>query len=106
MDIEILNEQSNLNIDEQLNQMIENLVEKCMEEEGLSFDGEVSILFVSDERIHELNLEHRSKDTPTDVLSFPQYPSLKDSLIQDPYVILGDVVISTDTCRLSGNTEY
>ncbi len=34
-------------------------------------DGHVAVEFVDAERIAELNLAHRSKDGPTDVLSFP-----------------------------------
>ncbi len=34
-------------------------------------DGHVAIEFVDSERIAELNLEHRGKGEPTDVLSFP-----------------------------------
>jgi probable rRNA maturation factor len=34
-------------------------------------DGHVAVEFVEPERIAELNLEHRGKPGPTDVLSFP-----------------------------------
>jgi len=34
-------------------------------------DGHVAVAFVASERIRELNREHRGKDVPTDVLSFP-----------------------------------
>jgi probable rRNA maturation factor len=34
-------------------------------------DGHVSLELVDAERIHALNREHRGKDEPTDVLSFP-----------------------------------
>lgn len=34
-------------------------------------DGHVAIEFVGSERIRELNREHRGRDEPTDVLSFP-----------------------------------
>ena len=34
-------------------------------------DGHVAVEFVSAARIHELNLQHRGRDAPTDVLSFP-----------------------------------
>ena len=34
-------------------------------------DGHVAVEFVSAERIARLNLEHRAKSGPTDVLSFP-----------------------------------
>jgi probable rRNA maturation factor len=33
-------------------------------------DGHLAIDFVDNERIRELNLEHRARDEPTDVLSF------------------------------------
>jgi probable rRNA maturation factor len=35
------------------------------------FDGHVAVSFVSEDRIAELNEEWRSKEGPTDVLSFP-----------------------------------
>ena len=37
------------------------------------FDGpaEISVTFVDNNRIHELNKEYRNKDSATDVLSFP-----------------------------------
>jgi len=97
MDISILNHQSVLDIDENLEKVLEDLIQKAIVEEDLDYEGEVSIMFVDDEEIHKLNKMHRDKDMPTDVLSFPQYPSLKDDEEVDPYIILGDVVISTET---------
>ena len=34
-------------------------------------DGHLAVDFVDEERIRALNAEHRGRDTPTDVLSFP-----------------------------------
>jgi probable rRNA maturation factor len=34
-------------------------------------DGHLAVALVDSERIRELNLEHRGRDEPTDVLSFP-----------------------------------
>jgi probable rRNA maturation factor len=34
-------------------------------------DGHLAVEIVGEERIRELNREHRGKDRPTDVLSFP-----------------------------------
>jgi probable rRNA maturation factor len=60
-------------------------------------DSSVSVSFVRDPAIRELNRIHRGKDAATDVLSFP--------LIEpgDAYAggerLLGDIVISVDTAR-------
>ena len=47
-------------------------------------DGHLALALVDPERIRELNLEHRGRDAPTDVLSFP---------IDHGPPELGDVVI-------------
>jgi probable rRNA maturation factor len=52
-------------------------------------DGHLAIEFVDADRIAALNLEHRGKDGPTDVLSFPVD---EDGLPAGPRE-LGDVVI-------------
>jgi probable rRNA maturation factor len=55
--------------------------------------SELSVLLTNDATIHELNLQHRQKDRPTDVLAFPL-----DERGEDPERRwLGDVVISIDT---------
>lgn len=54
----------------------------------------LSISLVGDAAIARINAEHRAKDTPTDVLSFPLEPDPRD-----PEQLLGDIVISVDTAR-------
>jgi len=49
---------------------IERLVAIALASAGVH-DGHVAIAFVGADRIAELNLEHRGKPGPTDVLSFP-----------------------------------
>jgi probable rRNA maturation factor len=34
-------------------------------------DGHLAVELVDEDRIHELNRDHRAKDAPTDVLAFP-----------------------------------
>jgi probable rRNA maturation factor len=53
-------------------------------------DGHVAICFVDAARIAELNAEHRGKEGPTDVLSFPIDEA--DADVHGPRE-LGDVVI-------------
>ena len=62
---------------------------------GLS-NPEISILLLDDAQIADLNRRYRSRNYPTDVLSFPMaggpYPAINPHL-------LGDVVISVETAR-------
>jgi probable rRNA maturation factor len=59
--------------------------------------AELSVLLTNDAEIHALNLEHRDKDKPTDVLSFPlDEGGGADGAVSGTRV-LGDVVISLDT---------
>ena len=63
-------------------------------------NAELSILFTDDEEIQLLNRQYRSKDKPTDVLSFPQYDD-EDPLVGEAAgrLLLGDVVISVVTAE-------
>src|SRR5438128_896742 len=59
-------------------------------------DYTISLHLVSEQTIHELNAEHRGKDAPTDVLSFPLHDptGMRFVLPPDQPASLGDVVIS------------
>jgi probable rRNA maturation factor len=59
----------------------------------------LSIVISTNEAVHALNLQHRSVDAPTDVLSFPADPlpaelleEMEDEGAEPPY--LGDLVIA------------
>ena len=78
------------------------LVRKCChavtEYEGFNEDFEVSVSFVDDKQIHELNKEHRNIDRPTDVLSFPLGENgVYDINHETGAYLLGDIVISLET---------
>ena len=67
--------------------------EICIDAENIDVDrSEISVTFVDMEEIHQLNLDYRGVDSPTDVLSFPQFDDLND-LPDDGEIDLGDVVI-------------
>ncbi len=53
-------------------------------------DGHLAIEYVDERRIAQLNAEHRGKDGPTDVLSFPIDGTAEDEVVERE---LGDVVI-------------
>jgi probable rRNA maturation factor len=67
--------------------------EICIDAENIDVDrSEISVTFVDMEEIHQLNRDYREVDSPTDVLSFPQFDDLND-LPEDGEIALGDVVI-------------
>ena len=78
-----------------LNQEQETLIRKaiaaCYEMEGLSEDYEVSLSFVMNAEIQDLNRQYRGKNEPTDVLSFPM-----EGPPDAPEKLLGDIVISAE----------
>jgi len=57
-------------------------------------EGHLAVELVGEDRIHELNLEFRDRDRPTDVLSFPVD---EDGPSAGPRE-LGDVVICAEHC--------
>ncbi len=70
-------------------------------------DSELSVLLCDDAQIHELNREHRGKDKPTDVLSFPQaeFSAPLSPLPGHMLTLLGDVVISLDTAQRQADSR-
>ena len=47
---------------------------------------ELSLVFVGDKRMKDLNRTHRNKDYPTNILSFP-YEKNSGEIVMDPYLI-------------------
>ena len=60
-------------------------------------EHEISILFIGDQGIRDLNHQFRNIDRSTDVLSFPQV--LAGELEIPGALVLGDVAISLETAR-------
>lgn len=91
MDYYIDNRQSKYEITNELEQLLEKVIDEVLRVEGLSKNYEVSISFVENDEIKELNRDYRGVDKETDVLSFPMEDEfgLEDSL-------LGDIIISID----------
>jgi probable rRNA maturation factor len=61
-------------------------------------ESSLSLTLVDDAAIRELNRDHRGKDKPTDVLSFPMFEG-GDAPHAGVERMLGDVVISVETAR-------
>ncbi len=51
-------------------EQVEKLLNFAAEKENVEDDSELSVTFVTNDRIQEINREYRDKDKPTDVISF------------------------------------
>lgn len=75
------------------------LVRRCcsavLQMEEFRDPAEVSVTFVDNEQIRELNAKYRSKDSATDVLSFPLgEDGVYDMNMETGAYLLGDIIIS------------
>ncbi len=70
----------------------------------------MSVVLTDDDTVHQLNLQYRGFDKPTDVLSFAQLdqiagaPLLPD--VEELPLLLGDVIISVDTAARQAETHH
>lgn len=80
------NRQDLIKIDEEIENIVEKSIEAALKEIEFTDDYEVSVSFVDDEEIHELNRDYRGVDRTTDVLSFPMDDEFTN--------MLGDIVIN------------
>ncbi|ASK63157.1 rRNA maturation RNase YbeY [Virgibacillus phasianinus] len=79
--------------------MLQRLLILAAEREGITQEAEVSVSFVTNKEIQELNRNYRGKDNPTDVISFALQETMEDELNiigEDMPLILGDIVISIE----------
>ncbi len=77
--------------------IFEEIFKKTITTLGLNDNVSVSVIFVSDKKIHQINKEYRNIDRPTDVISF----ALSDYQSDNDYVAeeLGDIFISVDAAK-------
>jgi len=100
------NAQEKEEITEEIKSTVLKCIEKTMEYENCDFDAEVSVTFVDNEEIREINRQERNIDKATDVLSFPmlEFDENGDIINSDfdfdeDFVMLGDIVISAEKAR-------
>ena len=94
MDLIIYDIQDKLEVSEELIEKIKDIIVECLDYEGYSDEYEVSLSFVDNKEIHELNKQFRGIDRPTDVLSFPMLGDDFDIELEEES--LGDIVISLE----------
>lgn len=82
--------------------LLQRLVSFAAKKESVSREAELSINFVDNKEIQELNRNYRQQNQPTDVISFALLESVDgemDIVGKDIPLVLGDIVISTDKAQ-------
>ena len=100
------NDQRKHSVHYELKLLIRHTIIETLDYEGMENDAEVSVTFVDDEGIRELNKKFRGMDKPTDVLSFPLLDYEGES--EEPFFDelchnLGDIVISLERAMAQAN---
>lgn len=97
MPVFVNNLQDKVPVDDGLEELLIAVVDGALRDSGVAGDPEVSLVFVDDEHIAELNRQYRSVEGPTDVLSFALQEGEPMPGGEEEGPMLGDVVISLET---------
>ena len=93
----ITNHQKAVKIPSGLRILIRRSCNAVLEYEKFEGPAEISVTFVDNAAIQELNAQYRGKDMPTDVLSFPLGENgVYDKNEETGASLLGDIVISME----------
>ncbi len=91
----ISNEQNEIRIPTGVRLLVRRCCTAVLVQEGFEDPAEVSVTFVDDDMIHQLNRQYRNIDRATDVLSFPLGENGVYDINNDTGAkLLGDIVIS------------
>ena len=98
--------ETEVEIPQELEPLLQKVIRASLDAEGMEDDCEINVLITDDEGIHQINLEQRDVDRPTDVLSFPmfdlepgEHPDEMDADPETGLIPLGDMVISLERAR-------
>ena len=99
-------------ISDGLRAFIRRVIRTALAVEGVDFPCELDVRVTDDRTIHEINLDTRGVDRPTDVLSFPSFdltpgalPGEEDADPGTGLVPLGDMVLSMERVQVQAR-EY
>ncbi|MCM8710413.1 rRNA maturation RNase YbeY [Clostridium sp. SYSU_GA19001] len=113
------NRQTKVTLDKETEDILTKIIDYCLKVEKVYIDYEVSVIFIDNAQIREINREYRKIDKETDVLSFPmlEYPSKKvykdvylnykfdDSFFDEGRLVFGDIAISLEKAKAQ-SIEY
>ncbi len=95
--------EAEVEVSEELSPLLNKVIVTVLYEEQVAHPCEINVLITDDEGIHQINLEQRDVDRPTDVLSFPmfdlepgEHPDEEDADPETGLIPLGDMVISLE----------
>ena len=104
--IDFNNDQNLYEIRVAMKAIIRDAVFETLSYEKINKNIEVSVTFTDNLKIKELNCEYRSKDSATDVLSFPMYENINDLSNDSQTIPLGDIVISLEKAKQQAFDYY
>ena len=84
-------------LDRKTKSNIKKIARLVLKELGVPGDSELSISFIDDAQMRELNRNYRNINRTTDVLSFPQGEG-------PDFTLLGDIIISIETAIRHANS--
>lgn len=104
------NRQEKIDVSDSLTSHLEKVINFVLKEECVKETCEISLVFVDNDEIRNINRETRNIDRATDVLSFPMLDYEKGKVYKDLYLdfkfdpiffdegnlVLGDIVISLE----------
>ncbi|MEN8077109.1 rRNA maturation RNase YbeY [Clostridioides difficile] len=107
------NRQTKIEVTDELVNTINEVCEYALKAEEMIIPYQISLLFVDNEEIREINRDTRGIDNATDVLSFPMLDYPKDKVFKDVYkntkfneiyldgneLVLGDMVLSLERAK-------
>lgn len=107
------NRQDKIEVTKQLEKIVTSSIECALKEEKVNLPCEISVVFVDNENIKNINRENRNIDKITDILSFPMLDYPEHQVFKEVYLehkfaeydmddgnlVLGDIVISLEKCE-------
>ena len=107
------NRQNLIEIHEELSSIIDEIIDYALKEEQVLVPYEVSVIYIDNEGIREINEDTRGIDRATDVLSFPMLEYDNKKVFKDCYMgyefsqidlnegnlVLGDIVLSLERAK-------
>ena len=117
--IYVENNQNKIEINEEQIEKLKKVIDFALKEEEVKVPYEISVLFVDNEEIKQINKENRNINRETDVLSFPMLDYENKMVFKEYYkdfvfdktfldedkLVLGDIVLSLEKA-LEQSKEY